>query len=178
MPVDTHNLATDVDQMDHADATKDWYRRLGASHSRRDEAVQLSARAIQARDDARHLACHGRWPAIVDAMRTLIGCYNDGAGGETLIIVDGPTTAQGEELTLTVTARGGRALVMAVDGGDLWVRASQDENGRMQGERWIGLNRTDEATAGYVLQKWLAQLDACDSAILVPPPVRANCGES
>jgi len=57
---------------------------------------------------------------------------------------------------VTVTLHGGRTLVMAVDGADLWVRASEDENGRMQGERWIGLNRTDEATAGYVLRNWLA----------------------
>jgi hypothetical protein len=174
MRVDTHNLTTDVERMEDeaspphqalfttprlADATKDLYRRLGASHRRRHEAAQLSARAIQERDDAQQLACHRRWPTIVDAMRTLVDCYNDGTGGETLIIVDGPT-GQGKEPMVTVTARGGRALVMAVDNADLWVRTSQDENGRMQGERWIGLDRTDEATASYVLQNWMAQLDA------------------
>ena len=179
MGVDTHSLATDVDRIDHdgspphhasfttpqlANATKDLYRRLGASHSRRDEAAQLSARAIQERDKARQLACHRRWPAVVAAMRTLIGCYNDGTGGETLLIVEGPT-GQGEEPTVTVTARGGPTLVMAVEGADIWVRASQGKNARMHGERWIGLNRTDEATADYVLQNWLAQLDASDSAI-------------
>ena len=71
MPVDTNNLVTSHPAT-AADATTDLYRRLGASQSRRDEAVQLSARAIQERDDARQLACHRRWPAIVDAMRTLI----------------------------------------------------------------------------------------------------------
>lgn len=157
MPVDTDNLATSH-RATPADATKNFYRRLGASQSRRDEAAQLSARAIHERDDARQLACHRRWPAIVDAMRTLIACYNDGAGEERLIIVDGPA-GHGEEPTVTVTSHGGRTLVMAVDGADLWVRASQDENGRMQGERWIGLNRTDEATADYVLQNWLAKED-------------------
>lgn len=174
MRADTHNLATDVERMDDegspphhalfttpplADATKDLYRRLGASHRRRDEAAQLSARAIQERDDARQLTCRRRWPTIVDAMRTLVNCYNEGTGGETLIIVEGPT-GQDEEPMVTVTARGGRALVVAVDGADLVVRASEDENGGMQGEQWIGLDRTDEATASYVLQNWLAQLDA------------------
>jgi hypothetical protein len=156
MPVDTDNLATDH-LATPADATKDWYRRLGASQRRRDEVAQLTARASQERDDARQLACHRRWPAIVDAMRTLIACYNDGAREERLIIVDG--RADGEEPTVTVRSQGGRTLVMAVDGADLWVRASQDENGRMQGERWIGLNRTDEATANCVLQDWLAKVD-------------------
>ncbi len=154
MPVDTDNLATSHPATP-ADATKDFYRRLGATQSRRDAAAQLSARVILERDAARQLACHRRWPAIVDAMRTLIACYNDGAGGERLIIVDGPA-GHGQEPTVTVTSHGGRTLVMAVDGADLWVRASQDENGKMQAERWIGLNRTDEATAGYVLQNWLA----------------------
>jgi hypothetical protein len=154
MRVDTDNLASHP--ATPAAATKDFYRRLGASQSRRDEVAQLSARVIQERNDAQQLACHRRWPAIVDAMRTLIACYNDGAGGERLIIVDRPA---GEEPTVTVTSHGGRTLVMAVDGADLWVRASQDENGRMQGERWIGLNRTDEATAKYVLQNWLASED-------------------
>ena len=173
MRADTHNLATDVERMDdegspphHAlfttpplvHETKDLYSRLGASHRRRDEAAHLSARAIQERDDARQLTCRRRWPTIVDAMRTLVNCYNEGTGGETLIIVDGPT-GQGEEPMVTVTARGGRALVMAVENADLWVRTSQNENGRMQGERCIGLDRSDEATAGYVLQNWLAQLD-------------------
>ena len=157
MPVDTDNLAASH-PASPSDATMDLYRRLGASQSRRDEAAQLSARAIEERNDARQLACHRRWPAIVDAMRTLIACYNDGAGREVLFIVDGPA-GHGEEPTVTVTSHGGRTLVVAVDGADLWVRASHDENGRMQGERWIGLNRTDEATAGYVLQSWLAKED-------------------
>lgn len=157
MPVDMDNLATSH-RATPAEATKNFYRRLGASQSRRDEAAQLSARAIQERDDARQLACLRRWPAIVDAMRSLIAYYNDGAGGERLMIVDSPA-GHGEEPMVTVTSLGGRTLVMAVDGADLWVRASQDENGRMQGERWIGLNRTNEATAGYVLQNWLTKED-------------------
>ena len=180
MPVDAHNLTTDIARMDddgnpprsassaatprlahaspggRAAAANDWYRRLGASHRRRDESARLSARAIQERDEARQLTSHRRWPAIVDAMRTLIGCYNDGAGEEALILVDGPNR-RGADPVATVTARGGRTLVLAVEGADLWVRASQDEDGTERGERWIGLNRTDEATAGYVLQNWLAQ---------------------
>ena len=49
-------LDADFQSDDHndelADATKDLYRRLGASHSRRDEAAQLSARVIHERDAA------------------------------------------------------------------------------------------------------------------------------
>jgi hypothetical protein len=142
-----------------ADATNDWYWRLGATHRRRDESARLSARAIQEHGDAQQIACHRRWPAIVDAMRVLIDHYNDGAEGEALILVDGPSGPGGEP-TATVTARSGRTLVMAIEGTDLCVRTSQDGNSRTEDERWIGLHRTDEATAGYALQNWLAQLDA------------------
>jgi hypothetical protein len=208
MPVDAHNVTTDVERMDDdanpprlalstpaprlarrrvratrartdarrpatpADATNDWYRRLGASHRRRDESVRLSARVIQERDNAQQMACRHRWPAIVEAMRTLIDCYNEGAGGETLILVDGPSGQGGP--TATVTARSGRSLVMAVEGTDLCVRAGQSENSSTPDERWIGLHRTDEATAGYALQNWLTQLDACDSAIPVAPASRST----
>jgi hypothetical protein len=149
---------------------------LGASHRRRDEAVRLSAHAIQERDQAQQLACDRRWPAIVVAMRALIDSYNEGAGEEALLLVDGHG-ASGEP-TVTVTARSGRALVMAVEGADLWVRASQEGDGRTQGERWIGVNRTDEDTAGYVLQNWLAQLEPYDSAMPVqgPPSIKGEQG--
>jgi len=60
--------------------------------------------------------------------------------------------------TATVTARSGRSLVMAVEDADLWVRATEDESANPS-ERWIGLDRTDQATAAYVLQNWLAQLE-------------------
>jgi len=182
MPVNALNLSVDLNRMDDdggpaayarstprprlveadqapttGDATNDWFRRLGASHRRRDEAARLVTLAGQERDQARQLACHRRWPGIVDAMRRLIACYNDGTGGEPLILVDQPTAD--DEPIATVTARSGRSLVMAVEDADLWVRATEDETGGNQDERWIGLDRTDEATAAYVLQNWLAQLD-------------------
>ena len=188
MLVNAHNLTGDFDRMDDDGgpahtaslttrqrpgdashpattdaATIGWYRRLGASHRRRDELARLDAGAIQEHDNARRLACYRRWPGIVDAMRTLIGCYNDGAGRETLLLVDGPSGPDNEP-SATVTARRGQSLVIAVEDSDLWVLPSLDENGRGQGERWIGLNRTDVATAAYVLQNWLAQLEGWHSA--------------
>ena len=188
--MDAHNLATDLDRMDddgsplphavltmtprltrgnnqsagQANATNDYYRRLGASYRRRGDAVRRSARRIEERDGARQLACYRRWPAIVDAMRTLISHYNDGAGREIVTLAEG-ATERDREPTVTVTACGRRTLVIALEGADVWVRASQTPNGRVQGERWIGLNRTDEATANYVLQNWLEELGVDDSAI-------------
>lgn len=146
-----------------APATADGYRRLGADHHRRDDAARRAARALQERTEQRALACARRWPAILQAMRTLIGWYNEGAGREMLVLVDSPAGSAGEP-SATITAPGGQTLVIAVEGADLRVHAGlEGENRRQQGERWIDLNRTDDATAGYVLQNWLAQLSAGSS---------------
>src|SRR4029434_482970 len=96
------------------------------------------------------------WPAIVAAMRRLIGCYNHGTGRETLVLVDNHTAESGE-LTATVNAGESEVLVLAVDEADLWVRPPQSDTA--QGERWIGVDRSDEATAAYILQNWLTRLD-------------------
>jgi hypothetical protein len=173
MPVNAHNLSADLNRMDDdggpapytwptarprlvdadrapttGDATNDWFRRLGASHRRRDESARLVALGVQERDQARQLACHRRWPGIVDAMRTLIGCYNDGTGGDPLTLDDNPS-ADGEPIA-TVTARNGRSLVMAVEDADLWVRATEDETSGNPSERWIGLDRTTSHDARRV----------------------------
>ena len=133
----------------------DWYRRLGESHRKREDAGRRQAGTIQDREDTRGLACRQRWPAIIAAMRRLIRAYNDGTGRETLVLVDNHTGESGE-LTATVTARKSQMLVLAVDEGDLWVRPPQTEPA--EGERWIGVDRSDEATAAYILQNWLTRL--------------------
>jgi hypothetical protein len=154
-----------------AAALTDWYRQLGTRHRRRDALAQLSARAIEDRDQSRQAACRHRWPPIVAAMRTLIDGYNEGAGGPVLTLVERATHAGGEP-TATVTARSGRTLVLAVDDSDLWVRARRDANGTTESERWIGLNRTDAATAAYVLQNWVAQLDTDETILRAEPQGR------
>jgi hypothetical protein len=141
-----------------AGVTNDRYRRLGANHRRRDEIARQAARTIQDSDTRRQLACRTRWPEIVAAMRALITAYNQGTRLESLVLVDGPSGDAGE-LSVRVTAQSGQTLTMALDGDDLWVRPMRDDSGTLtQSERWIGLGRTNEATAEYVLQHWLTQL--------------------
>ena len=66
---------------------------------------------------------------------------------------------------------------MAVEGAELWVRASADGTGTTQAEHWIGLNRTDQDTAGYVSQNWLTQLEPWDSEIRVRTPSTPDEGQ-
>ena len=109
------------------------------------------------RHHARMLACHHRWPTIVAAMRRLIGSYKDGVGGDSIVLVDNHGGNR-DELTATVSARDGQMFVLAVDDGDLWLRASG--NGQAERERRIGIERSDAATAAYVLEDWLSRLYA------------------
>ena len=88
-------------------------------------------------------------------MRRLIGSYNDGVGGDSIVLVDNHGGNR-DELTATVSARDGQMFVLAVDDGDLWLRASG--NGQAERERRIGIERSDEATAAYVLEDWLSRL--------------------
>lgn len=135
----------------------EWYRRLGAARRHREERAHRDKHAVDSRNHAREVACRRRWPAIVAEMRTLIRSYNDGTGAETVTLIDERAGGR-HELTATVTGPNERKLVLEVDGADLWVRATQDQEGRPESERWIGLDRSDGATAHYVLQNWLAQL--------------------
>jgi hypothetical protein len=169
-PQSTHSVRPHprVSRATAVDEVNDWYSRLGASHRQRDDLARLTARAIEERSTAQRLACHHRWPAIVNAMRTVIGHYNDGAQADVVSLHDRPT-GEGGDPAATVATRSGRSLVIVVEDADLWVRASLDDNGNTHAERWIGMHRTDEATARYVLQNWLAQLEPADSAIRVPP---------
>src|SRR5687767_1590000 len=59
----TAERRADANVADRASAD-DWYRRLGESHRRRDDAARREARTIQDRHDARELACRRRWPAV------------------------------------------------------------------------------------------------------------------
>ncbi len=138
-------------------ATSDWPRSLGASHARRDARARDDANDLDATQHAQQLAIRRRWPAIVDAMQAVINRYNAGAGSNALTLSDHSISDEGE-LAVDVTAPRGQLLTLAIDEGDLWVRPCHAADGVRQGERWIGLGRSDTAIAAYVLQPWMSQL--------------------
>ena len=136
----------------------DWYRQLGVSHQRRDEAAGDESRALQERDRERETAMQRRWPGIVAAMRALAGRYNEGAGLDVLTVVD-DAGGESRDLIVTTVARGGQTLTMTLIGAALCVRPSPGTAGTPDdGRRWITVEASDEATAAHALQPWLAQL--------------------
>ena len=137
----------------------DWYRQLGASHRQRDESAAHAARTLQDRHHEQQRASRRRWPAIVESVRHLVRCYNDGAGHEALLVAEAAND-KGRDLVVQVVARGQQALTMALVGGDLCVSTTPAVVGVADdGRRWITLDeRSDETVAVHVLRHWLLQL--------------------
>lgn len=142
-------------ELDHLD----WYRQLGASHRQRDESAAHAARTLQDREREQQRALRRRWPGIVEAMRHVIGCYNEGAGHEALSVSE-EANDEGRDLVVQVVARGRQTLTMALVGGDLCVSTTPAAAGAADdGRRWITLDeRSDETVAVHVLRHWLLRL--------------------
>ena len=142
-------------ELDHLD----WYRQLGVSHRKRDESAADAARTLEDRDREQQRALRRRWPGIVEAMRHVIRCYNEGAGHEALIVSEGAND-KGRDLAVQVVARGPQTLTMALAGGDLCVSTTPAVAGAADdGRRWITLDEpSDETVAVHALRHWLLQL--------------------
>jgi hypothetical protein len=135
--------------------TKDWSRRIGEQHGKRDRAVALGSQALDDREHQKHAACLQRWPTIVMAMQTLVASYNAGAGHEAVTLVE---DAGNPGVTLASTTNGRRALVVALDGSDVSVRTRDGHDYPLSGTRWMDLNRTDANAAAYLLRDWFERL--------------------
>ena len=142
-------------ELDHLD----WYRQLGASHRQRDESAAHTTRELRDRDRERQGALRRRWPGIVEAMRHVIRCYNEGAGHEALVVGE-EANDKGRDLVLQVVAPGAQTLTMALAGADLCVSTTPAVVGAADdGRRWITLDeRSDETVAVHVLRHWLLRL--------------------
>ena len=82
-------LAVEVEPLaDDGGPRPQWCRHLGSLHRRRDEYARDEAGALRDRDRERQIAVRRRWPAIVAAMRALVGYCNEGAGVGVLTLVD------------------------------------------------------------------------------------------
>ena len=142
-------------ELDHLD----WYRQLGVSHRQRDESAAHAARTLHDRDREQQRASRRRWPGIVEAMRHVIRCYNEGAGHEALILSE-EATDEGRDLVVQVVARSGETLTTELVGGDLCVSTTPAVAGAADGGRgWITLDEpSDETIAVHVLRHWLLRL--------------------
>ena len=133
----------------------DWSRQMGEKHGDRDRAAALGAQARIDVEQQRQAGCLERWPAIVAAMKTVVASYNHGARLDAVTLVE---DAVNPGVTVEATANGHHALVIALDGSEVTVRARSGANDPLSGTQWVSLNRTDENAAAYLLRDWLERL--------------------
>ena len=133
----------------------DLFRQLGEKHGSIDRAASLKTQALDAQQNERHVECLQRWPRIVEAMRTLIAAYNEGAGVAVLTFLE---DSERRGVTLESVRRGRGSLVMTLDGADVCVRTRDSETDASHGVRWVSLSRTDEQAAEYLLRNWIEQI--------------------
>jgi hypothetical protein len=137
----------------------DWSRHMGEKHGHRDRAAAIEAQAAVVRERERHTACLERWPAIVAAMDSLVASYNEGAGLEAVTLVEDASNGDRPGVTVESVTNGRHALVIALDGSDVTVRARNGPNNhQLSRAQWISLDRTDENAAAYLLRDWLERL--------------------
>jgi hypothetical protein len=138
-----------------------WAHGLGEERHARDASVVLKATA-EREDAARTTAASVvRWAGIVASIRRLVDAYNTGAQRPILNVVE-----QSGQLTVTVTAaaEGTPSLTAALEDTLICVQACDALGVSHAAEVRLRPDRSDVATAAYVLQNWMQRLDPTWSA--------------
>ncbi len=133
----------------------DWARRLGEARHTRDDAAAHDAR-VKEEDAARQVAdSTGRWAVIVAGIRRLADAYNAGAGRAVLTIVEQP----GQVTIAVAPASSETASLTAALEGTLICLHCRDADGILRTSEVRMLDdRTDAATAAYLVQNWMQRL--------------------
>ena len=136
----------------------DWALKLGQEHGAQERAAaRTSEAARRAAMDAAD-AAFTRWPRVVDAMTRLVAAYNRGAGREVIDISSGGIDSGRP----TVILRRGRddapRLTVILEESAIYARHSGPGSASGEIEYHLDNGRSDDATAAYVLQRWMAQL--------------------
>lgn len=132
-----------------------WAHELGARRHAHDEYAMRIATSLQ--QDARRRSAEAaeRWPPIVEAIRRLADAYNVGARRLVLNVVE-----QSEQQRVTVATGGEElpSLTAALEDTLIYVDARDAEGIPHTREVRLRPDRSDDATAAYLLQDWLQHL--------------------
>ena len=133
-----------------------WAHGLGEQRHARDAAVARTATSHQEDAARTSAASMVRWPAIVASIRRLVDAYNTGAQRAILSVVE-----QSGQSTVTVAAGAGGtpSLTAALEDTLICVQARDALGVSHDVEVRLRPDRSDDATAAYVLQDWMQRLD-------------------
>jgi len=128
---------------------------MGEKRRRRDETASFEAQALIARENDLRTNSIGRWPGVVGALRDAVREYNEGVGHQVLVVVEG-SDRQRPDVTIESTACPGSTLAVVLE--DAQLHVARRAEGGVNDAKWLDLTRTDEDTAAYVLQDWMARI--------------------
>lgn len=132
-----------------------WAERLGQEHHARDESAARLATSKQ--EDAAQATAVSveRWVTIVAAISRLTDAYNAGANRVVLSVVE-----QSGQPTVTVAAGGEGApyLTAALEDTLICMRARDAQGISHANQFRLRSDRSDDATAAYLLQNWMQHL--------------------
>jgi hypothetical protein len=132
-----------------------WAHRLGEKRHDRDECAVRTA-TFEAEGAARLNAVSlERWQAIVDGIRRLADAYNAGAKRVCLTVLE-----QSGQPAVTVAAagEGTQYLTAVLEDTLICIRGCDSEGVAHATEIRLRPERSDDATAAYVLQDWMQRL--------------------
>ena len=137
-----------------------WALKLGQEHGAQERAAARTSEATRQAAMNAADAAFTRWPRVVDAMTRFVAAYNQGAGRKAIDISSGGIDSGGP----TVILRGGPddapRLTVTLEGSAIYARHSGSGSASGELEYHLDSDRSDDATAAYVLQRWMAQLQA------------------
>jgi hypothetical protein len=136
----------------------DWAVKLGQQRSAQEQATREASRAarLAAADDASTALI--RWSHIVEAMTELVAAYNQGAGREAINIAEDRSASRGPTVILRAGGDDAPRLSVTLEGSAIYARRLGVGNAAGETEYRLGPDRSDDETAAYVLQHWMAQL--------------------
>lgn len=136
----------------------DWALRLGQRQRTREEAAACVARAEHEAADRVLVETRVRWLLVVDAITSLIAAYNSGAGRPVLTLAKDLGPSDGALIAVESNNEEHPFLSARLEGALICVSARDAQGVSYHGEHRMISDRSDEATAAYLLQNWMERL--------------------
>jgi hypothetical protein len=132
-----------------------WARGLGEERHARDEYAARTAKSRDEEAERMTAVSIERWAAVVASMRRLTDAYNAGARRVVLTVVEQPGQPS---VTVAAGGEGAPFLTAALEDTLICIHGRHSDGFAHTAEIRLQPNRSDDATAAYVLRDWMQRL--------------------
>jgi hypothetical protein len=135
-----------------------WALTLGTQHAARARATTLASDATRDAGVESTSIALARWPRIVEAMTRLVSAYNQGFGTEVLEITEDQSVPSRPSVMIRAAGANAPSLAATLEDSAIYARRAGPGPPAPEAEYRLLASRSDEETAAYLLQDWMAQL--------------------